>query len=28
VRAAYTVPLGQVAVVRDKGRLVCHARML
>jgi hypothetical protein len=28
VHAAYTVPLGQVAVVRDKGRLVCHARML
>jgi hypothetical protein len=28
VQAAYSAPLGQVAVVQDRGRLVCHARML
>lgn len=28
VHAAYAVALGQAAVVRDRGRLVCHARML
>ena len=28
VHAAYQAPLGQVVVVRDKSRLVCHARML
>lgn len=28
VTTAYDAPLGQVAVVRDRGRLACHARML